>query len=109
LAYIRPADYQRRKRGVRLLVRVIEYTIEDPNRTGHRERHRLITSLLDPDRYPAHTLACEYHQRWEVEIAIDEVDSHQRLPKQALRSKKPAGVIQEAGIVSKLRNRTFTI
>ena len=96
LAYIRPADYQRRKRGVRLLVRVIEYTIEDPNRTGHRERHRLITSLLDPDPYPAHTLACEYHQRWEVEIAIDEVDTHQRLPKHALRSKKPAGVIQEA-------------
>jgi len=96
LAYIRPAEYQRRKRGVRLLVRVIEYTIEDPNRTGHRERHRLITSLLDPDPYPAHTLACEYHQRWEVEIAIDEVDTHQRLPKHALRSKKPAGVIQEA-------------
>jgi len=96
LACIRPADYQCRKRGVRLLVRVIEYTIEDPNRTGHRERHRLITSLLDPDRYPAHTLACEYHQRWEVEIAIDEVDTHQRLPKHALRSKKPAGVIQEA-------------
>jgi hypothetical protein len=96
LAYIHPAEYQRRKRGERLLVRVIEYTIEDPHRTGHRERHRLITSLLDPDRYPAHTLACEYHQRWEAEIAIDEVDTHQRLPKQALRSRKPAGVIQEA-------------
>ncbi len=96
LAYIYPSDYQRKKRGEHLLVRVIEYTIDDPNRAGHGERHRLVTSLLNPDLYPAHTLACEYHQRWEVEIAIDEVDTHQRLPKHCLRSKKPAGVIQEA-------------
>ena len=96
LAYIYPSDYQRKKRGERLLVRVIEYTIDDPLRAGHGEQHRLVTSLLDPDLYPAHTLACEYHQRWEVEITIDEVDTHQRLPKHSLRSKKPAGVMQEA-------------
>jgi hypothetical protein len=80
LAYIYPSDYQRKKRGEHLLVRVIEYTIDDPQRSGHAERHRLITSLLNPYLYPAHTLACEYHQRWEVEITIDEVDTHQRLP-----------------------------
>jgi len=96
LAYIYPSDYQRKKRGEHLLVRVIEYTIDDPLRAGHGEQHRLVTSLLDPDLYPAHTLACEYHQRWEVEITIDEVDTHQRLPKHSLRSKKPAGVMQEA-------------
>ena len=96
LAYIYPADYQRKRRGERLLVRVIEYTIDDPQRTGHGERHRLITSLLDPDVYPAHTLACEYHQRWEVEVTIDEVQTHQRLPNLPLRSQKPVGVIQEA-------------
>jgi hypothetical protein len=96
LAYIYPSDYQRKKRGEHLLVRVIEYTIDDPNRSGHGELHRLITSLLDPDLYPAHTLACEYHQRWEVEITIDEVNTHQRLPNIPLRSQKPAGVIQEA-------------
>jgi len=96
LAYLYPADYQRKKRGEHLLVRVIEYTIDDPNRSGHGELHRLITSLLDPVLYPAHTLACEYHQRWEVEITIDEVNTHQRLPNIPLRSQKPAGVIQEA-------------
>jgi hypothetical protein len=96
LAYIYPADYQRKKRGEHLLVRVIEYTIDDPNRSGHGERHRLITSLLDPDLYPAHILACEFHQRWEVEVTVDEVDTHQRLPNLPLRSQKPAGVIQEA-------------
>jgi hypothetical protein len=96
LAYIYPSDYQRKKRGERLLVRVIEYTIDDPNRPGHGERHRLITSLLDSDLYPAQTLACEYHQRWEAEITIDEMDTHQRLPNIPLRSQKPVGVIQEA-------------
>ena len=96
LAYIYPSNYQRKKRGEHLLVRVIEYTIDDPNRPGHGEHHRLITSLLDADLYPAHTLACEYHQRWEIEITIDEVQTHQRLPNIPLRSQKPAGVIQEA-------------
>lgn len=96
LAYIYPSDYHRKKRSEHLLVRVIEYTVDDPTRSGHGELHRLITSLLDSDLYPAHTLACEYHQRWEVEITIDEVHTHQRLPNLPLRSKKPAGVIQEA-------------
>ena len=96
LAWIYPSEYQRRRRGERLLVRIIEYTIDDPNRPGHGEIHRLATSLLDSDLYPAHTLACEYHQRWEVEITIDEIDTHQRLPNIPLRSQKPVGVIQEA-------------
>lgn len=96
LAYIYPAEYQRKKRGEHLLVRVIEYTIDDPHRSGHGELHRLVTSLLDPNLYPVHTLTCEYHQRWEVEITIDEVNSHQRLPNLPLRSQKPVGVIQEA-------------
>ncbi|MCP4595440.1 IS4 family transposase [Neptuniibacter sp.] len=96
LAYIYPSDYHRKKRGERLLVRIIKYTIDDPHRNGHGELHRLITSLLDPDLYPAHTLACEYHQRWEIEITIDEVNTHQRLPNIPLRSQKPIGVIQEA-------------
>jgi hypothetical protein len=96
LAWIYPSEYQRKKCGERLLVRVIEYTIDDPNRPGHGEIHRLVTSLLDSDLYPAHTLACEYHQRWEVEITIDEIDTHQRLPNIPLRSQKPVGVIQEA-------------
>jgi len=96
LAYIYPSDYPRRRQGERLLVRVIEYTIDDPQRPGHGEHHRLITSLLEPELYPAHTLACEYHQRWEIEITIDEIDTHQRLPNLPLRSLKPVGVIQEA-------------
>lgn len=95
LAYIWPSEYGRRKNGERLLVRVIEYTIDDPNRTGHGERHRLVTSLRNARNYPAHTLAVAYHERWEVEITIDETDTHQRRPLRPFRSRTPLGVLQE--------------
>lgn len=95
LAYARPAEYKRRKQGERLWVRVIEYTIDDPARPGHGEHHRLITSLLNPVVFPAHALACAYHERWEIEITIDETDTHQRRPHQPLRSRTPCGVLQE--------------
>jgi hypothetical protein len=95
LAYLYPAEYQRRKRGEQLLVRIVEYTILDPALPGYGERHRLITTLLDPEACPALDLACAYHERWEIEITIDEVDTHQRLVGRPLRSLKPVGVIQE--------------
>ena len=95
LAYISPSDYHRRKRGERLLVRVIEYTITDPALPGYGEVHRLVTTLLDHLACPALDLACAYHERWEIELVIDEVDTHQRLAGRPLRSLKPVGVIQE--------------
>lgn len=95
LAYISPGAYQRRKAGERLLVRIIAYELDDPNRPGCGEHHRLMTTLLHPDLYPALDLVCLYHERWEVEIALDEIDTHQRLAHHPLRSLKPVGVIQE--------------
>jgi hypothetical protein len=95
LAYLRPSDYQRRKQGERLLVRIVEYTLTDPALPGYGETHRLVTTLLDPETYPALDLACAYHERWEIEVVIDEVDTHQRLVGRPLRSLKPVGVIQE--------------
>jgi len=95
LAYLLPSDYRRRKRGECLLVRIVEYTLVDPALPGYGERHRLVTTLLDPDACPALDLACAYHERWEIEVVIDEVDSHQRLAGRPLRSQKPVGVIQE--------------
>jgi hypothetical protein len=95
LAHIYPSAYQRRKRGECLTVRIIEYTLTDPALPGYGERHRLATTLLDPRRYPALDLACAYHERWEIELVIDEMDTHQRLAGRPLRSLKPVGVIQE--------------
>jgi hypothetical protein len=95
LAYLCPSDYRRRKQGEHLLVRVIEYTLTDPTLPGYGEVHRLVTTLLDPEVYPILDIACAYHERWEVEITIDEIDTHQRLLPGPLRSLKPVGVIQE--------------
>ena len=54
LAYIYPAAYQRRKRGERLRLRIIEYTITAPALPGYGELHRLATTLLaDPAVRPS--------------------------------------------------------
>ena len=74
---------------------VIEYTLTDPARGGYHEPHRIVTTLLDPHLAPALDLVNAYHERWEIESTIDEVDTHQRLVNHPLRSKKPVGVIQE--------------
>lgn len=95
LALLRPSHVSRYKKRERLLVRIIEYTLDDPGRPGHGQRRRLLTSLYDEVAYPAHTLACAYHERWEVEITIDEMDTHQRRPLQPLRSRNHLGVLQE--------------
>jgi hypothetical protein len=55
----------------------------------------LFTTLLDVQLAPALELVCAYHQRWEIELVIDELQTHQRLVNHPLRSLKPRGVIQE--------------
>lgn len=95
LAYLRPSDPARRARGDKLMVRIISYEITDPARPHYGERQRLVTTLLDEKQAPALDLVCLYHERWEVEITIDEIDTHQRMADRPLRSLKPVGVIQE--------------
>jgi hypothetical protein len=77
-----------------IIVRVIEYTIDD-GRAPVDEHYRLVTTLLDPDEAPAAELAERYAQRWEFETALDEIKTHQRGAKVVLRSKYPDGVEQE--------------
>ena len=97
-AKVYPSARARKRCGVAIgdtiLVRIIEYTFDDPHRPGSGERHRLLTTLLDPELDPAATLIVLYHERWEQEISIDEVKTHQR-ERPVLRSQTPAGVIQE--------------
>ena len=98
LVRLRPSEYHRRKQGQHLVLRLVEYTIEDPRRPGHGERHRLLTTLLDEEAAPAKTLASVYHERWEVELTIDEIKTHMLthdLFGDRLRSRKPVGVLQE--------------
>lgn len=94
LAYLLPSEPKRR-RNERVLVRIITYTIIDKALPGYGEEHRLVTTLLSHQHNPALTLACAYHERWEIEMVIDEIDTHQRLLQCPLRSKSPVSVIQE--------------
>ena len=81
------------------MVRVIEYTLDDPLRTGPGETHRLLTNLLDSMMFPARELICLDHERWEAEQVDDEQKTHQdprRPTKPAhFRSQTPEGVEQE--------------
>lgn len=95
LATIRADQKMEADRNQEPMVRVIEYTIRDPGRQGYNERHRLMTSLVDAAKWPALELACLYHERWEIELTIDELKTHQRVPWRPWRSKKPVGVVQE--------------
>lgn len=76
-----------------MLVRVIDYTIDDGR--DNPASYRLFTTLTDPDAAPAVDLAAAYTQRWEVELTFDELKTHQRGPRTVLRSKSPELVLQE--------------
>lgn len=95
LAKLYPNPQARKKDRDGVLVRIIEYTISDPLRSGFREKHRLITSLLDPTLYPAKELIVLYHERWEVEIGFDEIKIHLIGKTPILRSRTPLGCLQE--------------
>jgi hypothetical protein len=58
-----------------MVIRVGEYTIED--RPGSGELFCLITTILDHEFAPAVELATAYHQRWEIELSFDEIETHQ--------------------------------
>src|SRR6202035_1659086 len=59
--------------------------------------YRLITTILDPTQAPAKELAALYHERWEIETALDELKTHLRGAKIVLRRQDsrfgPAGVL----------------
>ena len=86
---------KRRSPGAHQLVRVISYTMRDPTQPGYGETYRVVTTLLDETKAPALEVARCYHERWEIELVIDEIDEHQRISGRPLRSKTPVGVMQE--------------
>jgi len=94
LSKMYPSSYHREKDRDGIEVRIIEYSLDDPNRPHHGETHRLLTTLLDAELYPAEELIVLYHERWEEELTIDELKTHQA-ERPVLRSQTPLGVIQE--------------
>jgi hypothetical protein len=92
LSGVYPDGKSKKKGATKILLRVIEYTIDSEE---EQKTYRLITSLLDPTLYPALLLASEYHQRWEVENTIDELKTHLLGRKTPIRSLNPREVVQE--------------
>ena len=82
-----------RKRQRPATVRAIEYSIDDGREPSGP--YRLLTTILDHTVAPAVELAAAYAQRWEIETAFDELKTHQRGPRQVLRSRSPELVLQE--------------
>lgn len=72
-----------------ILVRAINY-----QRKGFQPQ-TLLTSLLDPDTYPADEVRKLYHERWEIELGYDEIKTHTLEREECLRSKNPERVRQE--------------
>jgi hypothetical protein len=89
--YESPKDQRRKENGV--VVRVIEYRLEGVE--GSEPIYRLLTTIFDHEKTPAAELAALYHERWEIETALDELKTHLRGSKIVLRSKTPNLVRQE--------------
>lgn len=79
---------------VRIPVRVVEYMVANRNE-GERELIRLVTSIADHELAPAIELAALYHERWEFELTLDEIETHQMPWSRLLRSKTPDLIRQE--------------
>src|SRR5216683_81758 len=78
-----------------LWVRVIEYQLTDARLGEVGQVYRLATTWLNPRTAPAKELIVLYHERWEIEIVVDEIKTHLRVQQKVLRSHTPAGVRQE--------------
>ena len=76
-------------------VRIISYRITDERLGEVGKVYRLVTTLLNPQTVPAKDLVILYHERWEIELVIDEVKTHERAQRKVLRSRTAEGVHQE--------------
>jgi hypothetical protein len=89
--YASTSDRRNRRHGI--VVRVIDYRLKDVK--DAESVYRLITTILDHALAPAKELAALYHERWEIETALDELKTHLRGAQIVLRSKTPELVKQE--------------
>ena len=93
LSRIYPSEKDRRQQTNAIAVRVIDYRLEGV--ADAEPIYRLLTSVLDAQQAPAQELAALYHERWEIETALDELKTHLRGARIVLRSKTPDLVRQE--------------
>jgi hypothetical protein len=83
------------RRASHIPVRVVEYTVTGTPEDREPQVFRVITTVLDPDELTAAEIAAAYHERWEYEIALKEIETQMLDPGGGLRSKTPELVRQE--------------
>lgn len=88
-SWMSPEDYAALPASI--LVRELRFQVTTP---GFRTREvTLVTTLLDPQRYPAGELAALYRQRWQVELNFRHLK--QTMHMDVLRTKTVEGIRKE--------------
>lgn len=75
----------------RLELRIIR--AKGPDRQGKQRVRYLVTTLLDPVKYPADEVSSLYHHRWEIEVRFRDIKS--TLGMDLLRTKSPEMIRKE--------------
>ncbi len=81
-----------------VLARLVEFTVTSRDRSGRpvkTSRYRVLTTLLDPGRYPAGQIAELYAERWQIELTYARLKVTLREPGTRLRGQTPELAYQE--------------
>jgi hypothetical protein len=81
-----------------VLARLVEFTVTSRDRSGRpikTSRYRVLTTLLDPIRYPADQIAALYAERWQIELTYARLKVTLREPGTRLRGQTPQLAYQE--------------
>jgi hypothetical protein len=73
-----------------------QISFEGRDREGKRQTFHLLTSLTDPNAYPAHQLAALYARRWNIEISFRDLKATMGMD--WLRTKSPEMVEKDIAI-----------
>ena len=92
------------------IARLVSFTI--CARTARRVKTttiKVLTTLLDPDAFPAREIAALYAERWQVEIAYLHLKKTVKGTGRVLRGRSPALARQEAWALLLVHNMTTTL
>jgi Transposase DDE domain/Insertion element 4 transposase N-terminal len=88
--------------------RLVTFTVTARTRSGRTKTTllRILTTLLDHERYPAREIAALYGERWQIEIAFLHLKKTVRGARRALRGQSPELARQEAWALLLIHNMT---
>jgi hypothetical protein len=92
------------------IARLVTFAITAQTRSGRAKtaQMRVLTTLLDHQKYPAREIAILYSERWQVEIAFLHLKKTVRGPRRPLRGQSPDLARQEAWALLLIHNIVAT-